>query len=162
MHARGHPDAPPSPPPPSGSHPHPARAHPISTPTPTTPPWQVSGWHGAKALHAATPGAVGGAVEATGVVAYNGMMDCFIRTTREEGALALFKVRPGGEGGREIGNGGKRDGSVAVDEPQSSAEPGPNGPAAMTVQPMDTTEPRPAALQPGGALPARRAWACTG
>lgn len=43
---------------------------------------QVSGWKGAKGLHAAENG---------GSVAYKGMMDCFARTIKEEGFGALFK-----------------------------------------------------------------------
>lgn len=46
------------------------------------PTSQVSGWVGAQQLHA----------ECGQVVAYKGMMDCFVRTVREEGAGALFKV----------------------------------------------------------------------
>ncbi|MEW5303125.1 MAG: hypothetical protein WDW38_001452 [Sanguina aurantia] len=42
---------------------------------------QVSGWVGAQQLHA----------ECGQVVAYKGMMDCFVRTVREEGMGALFK-----------------------------------------------------------------------
>lgn len=42
---------------------------------------QVSGWQGAKDLHA----------HAGSVVAYRGMTDCFVRTVREEGVKALFK-----------------------------------------------------------------------
>ena len=45
---------------------------------------QVSGWKGAKGLHAET-GGTGGSV------AYKGMMDCFMRTIKEEGFGALFK-----------------------------------------------------------------------
>lgn len=45
---------------------------------------QVSGWSGAKSLHAE----VGGASS----VAYKGMLDCFARTVSEEGWQALFKV----------------------------------------------------------------------
>ena len=44
---------------------------------------QMSGWAGAQALHA----------EAGHAVAYKGMVDCFMRTLREEGFQALFKVR---------------------------------------------------------------------
>jgi hypothetical protein len=44
---------------------------------------QMSGWAGAQALHA----------EAGQAVAYKGMADCFVRTLREEGFQALFKVR---------------------------------------------------------------------
>jgi hypothetical protein len=43
---------------------------------------QMSGWQGAKALHA----------DHGNVVVYRGMMDCFARTVREEGMQALFKV----------------------------------------------------------------------
>jgi len=43
---------------------------------------QVSGWKGATSLHGAPDG---------NVVVYRGMMDCFVRTVREEGFLALFK-----------------------------------------------------------------------
>ena len=43
---------------------------------------QMSGWAGAQALHA----------EAGQAVAYKGMADCFVRTLREEGFQALFKV----------------------------------------------------------------------
>lgn len=48
------------------------------------PVWrvQMSGWAGAQALHA----------DAGQAVAYKGMMDCFVRTLREEGFQALFKV----------------------------------------------------------------------
>jgi solute carrier family 25 phosphate transporter 23/24/25/41 len=42
---------------------------------------QVSGWSGAKALHA----------DHGQAVAYRGMVDCFVRTVREEGVQALFK-----------------------------------------------------------------------
>lgn len=42
---------------------------------------QVSGWQGARELHA----------EAGQAVAYRGMVDCFARTVREEGVKALFK-----------------------------------------------------------------------
>jgi solute carrier family 25 phosphate transporter 23/24/25/41 len=42
---------------------------------------QVSGWSGAQSLHA----------ESGHAVAYRGMVDCFLRTTREEGVGALFK-----------------------------------------------------------------------
>lgn len=42
---------------------------------------QVSGWSGAKNLHA----------DHGQAVAYRGMMDCFVRTVREEGIQALFK-----------------------------------------------------------------------
>lgn len=48
---------------------------------------QVSGWKGASGLHAAGDG---------NAVAYRGMMDCFVRTVREEGFAALFKVRGAG------------------------------------------------------------------
>jgi solute carrier family 25 (mitochondrial phosphate transporter), member 23/24/25/41 len=53
------------------------------TPPPTRRPRraQVSGWDGAKQLHA----------EGGHAVRYNGMLDCFARTVREEGAGALFK-----------------------------------------------------------------------
>ena len=44
----------------------------------------MSGWQGASALHAAEGGG--------GSVAYKGMVDCFVRTVREEGWQALFKV----------------------------------------------------------------------
>lgn len=47
------------------------------------PLMQVSGWQGVKGLH---PGQGGQ------VVVYNGMMDCFRQTVRDEGFLALFKV----------------------------------------------------------------------
>lgn len=43
---------------------------------------QVSGWKGAKGLHAAAHGEA---------IAYTGMVDCFVRTVREEGIQALFK-----------------------------------------------------------------------
>lgn len=44
-------------------------------------PSQVSGWDGAKRLH-----------EDHGhAIRYRGMVDCFVRTVREEGAGALFK-----------------------------------------------------------------------
>lgn len=46
-------------------------------------PQQVSGWQGAKQLHAAAHGEA---------YVYTGMMDCFVRTVREEGFRALFKV----------------------------------------------------------------------
>lgn len=42
---------------------------------------QVSGWQGAKSLHA----------DHGHVVVYNGMTDCFVRTVKEEGVQALFK-----------------------------------------------------------------------
>jgi solute carrier family 25 (mitochondrial phosphate transporter), member 23/24/25/41 len=42
---------------------------------------QVSGWDGAKALHA----------EHGHAVRYKGMVDCFVRTVKEEGVAALFK-----------------------------------------------------------------------
>lgn len=42
---------------------------------------QVSGWRGAETLHA----------DHGHAVAYRGMMDCFVRTIREEGVSALFK-----------------------------------------------------------------------
>lgn len=45
---------------------------------------QVSGWNGAKSLHAASQGGE--------AVVYKGMMDCFVKTVREEGFAALFKV----------------------------------------------------------------------
>lgn len=49
-------------------------------------PWlQVSGWQGVKQLHASHGEAV----------VYKGMVDCFVRTVREEGVSALFKVRIG-------------------------------------------------------------------
>ena len=44
----------------------------------------MSGWQGASALHTAESG--------SGSVAYKGMVDCFVRTVREEGWQALFKV----------------------------------------------------------------------
>jgi hypothetical protein len=43
---------------------------------------QMSGWQGARALHA----------EEGHAVVYKGMVDCFVRTVREEGFRALFKV----------------------------------------------------------------------
>jgi hypothetical protein len=46
--------------------------------------FQVSGWNGAKQLHA------GGHGEA---IVYKGMIDCFSQTIREEGVQALFKAR---------------------------------------------------------------------
>lgn len=45
---------------------------------------QMSGWQGAQELHA----------EGGHAVAYKGMVDCFVRTVREEGVKALFKVGP--------------------------------------------------------------------
>ncbi|CAL5222933.1 g5368 [Coccomyxa viridis] len=42
---------------------------------------QMSGWQGAQALHA----------EGGSAVAYTGMMDCLVRTVKEEGVRALFK-----------------------------------------------------------------------
>lgn len=42
---------------------------------------QVSGWQGAKQLHASQGEAI----------VYRGMMDCFVRTVKEEGVQALFK-----------------------------------------------------------------------
>eukprot|EP00884_Botryococcus_braunii_P019730 jgi/Botrbrau1/6440/Bobra.0034s0016.1 len=42
---------------------------------------QMSGWQGARALHA----------EEGHAVVYKGMVDCFVRTVREEGLQALFK-----------------------------------------------------------------------
>lgn len=50
---------------------------------------QMSGWQGAKALHA----------DHGSVVVYRGMVDCFVRTVREEGMQALFKVGCGGPAG---------------------------------------------------------------
>lgn len=44
---------------------------------------QVSGWQGARELHS----------DHGSVVVYRGMVDCFVRTVREEGFKALFKVR---------------------------------------------------------------------
>ena len=41
---------------------------------------QVSGWDGAKQLHA----------QGGQAVQYNGMVDCFVRTVRDEGVSALF------------------------------------------------------------------------
>lgn len=46
---------------------------------------QVSGWQGARELHS----------DHGSVVVYRGMVDCFVRTVREEGFQALFKVRTG-------------------------------------------------------------------
>jgi hypothetical protein len=46
---------------------------------------QVSGWQGARELHS----------DHGSVVAYRGMVDCFVRTVREEGFGALFKVGGG-------------------------------------------------------------------
>jgi len=46
-------------------------------------PGQVSGWQGARELHS----------DHGSVVVYRGMVDCFVRTVREEGFQALFKVR---------------------------------------------------------------------
>ena len=43
---------------------------------------QMSGWQGAQALHA----------EGGSAVAYTGMMDCLVRTVKDEGVRALFKV----------------------------------------------------------------------
>lgn len=43
---------------------------------------QVSGWQGARELHS----------DHGSVVVYRGMIDCFVRTVREEGIQALFKV----------------------------------------------------------------------
>ena len=43
---------------------------------------QMSGWQGAQALHA----------EGGSAIAYKGMMDCLVRTVKEEGVRALFKV----------------------------------------------------------------------
>ncbi len=45
---------------------------------------QVSGWAGASGLT--------GTGQAP--VVYKGMMDCFVRTVKDEGFFALFKVRP--------------------------------------------------------------------
>lgn len=45
------------------------------------PPLQMSGWSGAKDLHA----------DHGRAIAYRGMSDCFVRTVREEGVQALFK-----------------------------------------------------------------------
>jgi solute carrier family 25 phosphate transporter 23/24/25/41 len=42
----------------------------------------VSGWQGARELHS----------DHGSVVVYRGMVDCFVRTVREEGFQALFKV----------------------------------------------------------------------
>jgi hypothetical protein len=44
----------------------------------------MSGWQGAQELHA----------EGGHAVAYKGMVDCFVRTVRDEGVKALFKVGP--------------------------------------------------------------------
>ena len=44
--------------------------------------WQMSGWAGAQSLHA----------EGGRAVVYSGMTDCLMRTVREEGMQALFKV----------------------------------------------------------------------
>jgi len=44
---------------------------------------QVSGWQGAKQLHASAQGGE--------AIVYKGMMDCFVITVREEGFRALFK-----------------------------------------------------------------------
>ncbi len=46
-------------------------------------PLQVSGWQGAHKLHADSAGGK--------AVAYRGMVDCFVRTVKEEGPKALFK-----------------------------------------------------------------------
>lgn len=43
---------------------------------------QMSGWAGAQTLHA----------EGGRAIAYTGMCDCFMRTVRDEGVKALFKV----------------------------------------------------------------------
>lgn len=43
---------------------------------------QVSGWQGAKELHA----------DHGKAIRYRGMIDCFVRTVHEEGLQALFKV----------------------------------------------------------------------
>jgi hypothetical protein len=43
---------------------------------------QVSGWQGARDLHS----------QGGSAIAYKGMVDCFVRTVREEGVQALFKV----------------------------------------------------------------------
>lgn len=43
---------------------------------------QMSGWAGAQSLHA----------EGGRAIAYTGMCDCFMRTVRDEGVKALFKV----------------------------------------------------------------------
>lgn len=43
----------------------------------------MSGWQGARELHS----------DHGSVVVYRGMVDCFVRTVREEGFQALFKVR---------------------------------------------------------------------
>ncbi len=45
---------------------------------------QMSGWQGAKELHAAAQGS-------SEAIVYKGMVDCFVRTVREEGFRALFK-----------------------------------------------------------------------
>lgn len=45
------------------------------------PTLQMSGWSGAKELHA----------DHGRAIAYRGMSDCFVRTVREEGVQALFK-----------------------------------------------------------------------
>ena len=42
----------------------------------------MSGWAGAQSLHA----------EGGRAIAYTGMCDCFVRTVRDEGVKALFKV----------------------------------------------------------------------
>ena len=54
-------------------------------PTVPRPGAQVSGWAGATSLHAGEGGSS---------VAYKGMVDCFVRTLREEGVRAFFKVAP--------------------------------------------------------------------
>ena len=43
--------------------------------------FQVSGWDGAKSLHA----------DHGHAIRYKGMVDCFVRTVKEEGMAALFK-----------------------------------------------------------------------
>ena len=45
----------------------------------------MSGWAGAQSLHA----------EGGRAIAYTGMCDCFVRTVRDEGVKALFKVVSG-------------------------------------------------------------------
>ncbi len=55
----------------------------LPCPPPSLPHIQVSGWQGARELHS----------DHGSVVVYRGMMDCFVRTVREEGFQALFKVR---------------------------------------------------------------------
>lgn len=69
----------------------------------------MSGWQGARELHS----------DHGSVVAYRGMTDCFVRTVREEGFQALFKVRPPS---RRAENAGRAH-AHAPQEPGPAAQP---------------------------------------